>query len=179
MPLYICRWQNGDFSVVNARSKEHATILLDEVENADLAELFVIKDFLVNFRLKKEVDDMEEFIPVELEGFGDATGDALAERVYPVYHKAIMEYDQDWPADDTEEVPQEKFDAGRKMLSDALTTERNRNWGSKEPVLSDDEKAAELQRSALHLPKAVAEDIVKQHRRRQIVEMPPASKRPQ
>jgi hypothetical protein len=179
MPLYICRWQNGDFSVVKARSKEHATILLDEVDNAELGELFPVKDFMVHFRLKKEVEDMEEFIPVELEEFGEDTVDMLAERVYPVYHKAIMDYDEDWPADDTEEVPKEKLDAGCKRLADALTTERNRNWGLKEPVLSDDEKAADLQRRGWRVPKAVAESVVRQHRRRKIFEMPPASKRPQ
>ena len=119
-------------------------------------------------------------VPVDfLEEFGEDTVDMLAERVYPVYHKAIMEYDEDWPADDTEEVPKDKLDAGCKRLADALTTERNRKWGLKEPVLSNDEKAADLQRRGWRVPKAVAEHIVKEHRRRKIIEMPPASKRPQ
>jgi hypothetical protein len=30
MRLYICRWENGDFSVVPAKSKEHAIEMLDE-----------------------------------------------------------------------------------------------------------------------------------------------------
>jgi len=179
MPLYICRWQNGDFSVVQAKSREHATILLDQVDNADLGELFPVKEFLVNFRLKKEVDDMDEFIPVELESFGEGTDDLLADRVYPVYHKAVMEYDEDWPTDETAPVPQEQLDAGLKRLTDALTSERTRNWGAKEPVLSEDERAADLQRQALRVPKALAEHLVRQHRRRQILQMPPASAKPQ
>ncbi len=179
MPLYICRWQNGDFSVVQAKSKEHATILLDQVDNADLGELFPVKEFLVNFRLKKEVDDMDEFIPVELESFGEGTDDMLADRVYPVYHKAVMEYDEDWPTDETVPVPQKQIDTGMKRLTDALTTERTRNWGAKQPVLSEDERAADLQRQTLHVSKALAEQLVRKHRRRQILEMPPASTKPQ
>ena len=179
MPLYICRWQNGDFSVVQAKSKEHATILLDQVDNADLGELFPVKEFLATFRLKKEVDDMDEFIPVELESFGEGTDYMLANRVYPVYHKAVMEYDEDWPTDESLPVPQEQINTGLKRLTDALTTERTRNWGAKEPVLSEDERAADLQRRALRVPKALAEHLVRQHRRRQILEMPPASTKPQ
>ena len=31
MPLFICRWQNGDFSAVSAASRKDANALLDEV----------------------------------------------------------------------------------------------------------------------------------------------------
>jgi hypothetical protein len=43
MPLFICRWQNGDFSAVSASSREEAVELLDEVGNADVAEVFTAK----------------------------------------------------------------------------------------------------------------------------------------
>jgi hypothetical protein len=52
MPLYICRWQNGDFSAVSAASKADAIELLDEVGNADVCELFTVKNFMVHFHLK-------------------------------------------------------------------------------------------------------------------------------
>jgi hypothetical protein len=39
MPLFICRWQNGDFSAVSASSKKDAIELLDEVGNAETCEL--------------------------------------------------------------------------------------------------------------------------------------------
>lgn len=179
MPLYICRWQNGDFSAVSAASKEEAIVLLDEMGDAELAELFPVKNFMVHFRLKKEADDKEELVPVEFEEFGENTMDMLCERVYPIYYKVSMEVEKDWPEDETAEVPQEKIDAAFKRLNDALITEKNRQWGAKEPVLSKDEAAADLQRRGLRVPKALAERIVKEHRRRQIVEMPPISKKPQ
>jgi hypothetical protein len=40
MPLFICRWQNGDFSAVSTSSRDEAVGLLDEVGDADVAEVF-------------------------------------------------------------------------------------------------------------------------------------------
>jgi regulator of sigma D len=134
---------------------------------------------MVHFRLKEEADSVEELIPVELEDFGEETMDVLCERVYPVYNKATMEADDALADDETSDIPQQKIDAVFKRLNDALITERNRNRGAKEPVLSKDEKAADLQRRGHRIPKALAERVVREHRRRQIIEMPPASKEPQ
>jgi hypothetical protein len=49
MPLHICRWQNGDFSAVSAASRKDAIAPLDEVENAELCELFTMKNFMVSW----------------------------------------------------------------------------------------------------------------------------------
>jgi hypothetical protein len=87
VPLFICRWQNGDFSAVSAASRDEAMELLDEVGNADVADLFTTKNFMVHFQLKTEADNMEDAVPVELEDFGDETYEMLFERVYPVYCK--------------------------------------------------------------------------------------------
>jgi len=68
VPLFICRWQNGDFSAANAPSKQEAIVLLDEVGNADVCEIFTVKNFMVHFHLKQEVDDLDQSLPVGLEG---------------------------------------------------------------------------------------------------------------
>ena len=62
--LFICRWPNGDFSVVKAASKDEAIELLDEVGNADGASLRKIGDFIANFKLTGSGD-------FRLEGFAD------------------------------------------------------------------------------------------------------------
>jgi hypothetical protein len=173
MPLYICRWQNGDFSAVSASSRSEAIELLDEVGNAEVCELFAVKNFMVHFRLKEEVDELDDFVPVEFESFGEGTEDMLCDRVYPVHKKAMMESDDDWP--DDEEVPQEKVDAVVKKLNEALSAERTRQWGSKEPQISDDPEAAHLQKVGHNVPKAVAERVVKERRHRTLLEMPPGS----
>ena len=80
MGLYLCRWQNGDFSVVQASNKEHAIEMLDEVANAEGFPIYVISDFMVHFRL---TDDGE----IELEAFGEEFGDHIRERIYPALGK--------------------------------------------------------------------------------------------
>ena len=148
MPLFICRWQNSDFSAVSASSREEAMELLDEVGNADVADLFTAKRFMVHFQLRKEVDNLEEPVPVSFEGFGEETYDTLCERVYPVYSKASMRVHNDLHA--KVDVPKEEYDAALKVLNDALVTE-------------------------LDVPRPMAEQAVKERRRRAIVEMPSPS----
>jgi isopentenyldiphosphate isomerase len=81
MPLFICRWQNGDFSAVSAASKIEAIALLDEVGNAEVCELFTVKHFMVHFSLKQETNEVDDFVPVDLEEFGEETVGTLSERV--------------------------------------------------------------------------------------------------
>ena len=77
MRLYICRWENGDFSVVQAENKEHAIEMLDDVANAEGLPLYEITDFMVHFRLSDEGT-------VELEGFGEEFYNYVRERVHPI-----------------------------------------------------------------------------------------------
>ncbi len=124
---------------------------VDEVGNADVADLFTVKNFMVHFQLKTEADNMEEPVPVELEGFGEGTYEMLCERVYPVYSKASGKVVDDLPT--TGEMPTEKRDAALKALNEALVTERMRKCDSKKPKVSDDPDVAELQEKG-DLPKA-------------------------
>ena len=80
MALYLCRWDNGDFSIIQAKNKEHAIEMLDEVANAEGLPLYAITDFMAHFRL---TDDGA----VELEGFGEVFGDHVRERVHPILGK--------------------------------------------------------------------------------------------
>ena len=66
MPLFLCRWPNGDCSVVLASSEQDALIKLDEIANAEGCPLVRLDDFQVHFRL---TDDGE----LTLEGFGEIT----------------------------------------------------------------------------------------------------------
>jgi hypothetical protein len=77
MGLYLCRWENGDFSVVQAKSKDDAIEMLDDVANAEGLPLYAISDFMAHFRLSDEGK-------VEFEGFGDEFYNYVRERVHPV-----------------------------------------------------------------------------------------------
>jgi hypothetical protein len=144
MPLYICRWQNGNFSAVNAHSQEHAIVLLDEIGNAEACELFPIENFMVHFRLKGEASNIEGASPLELEGFGGETLDVLYDRVYPVYAKALVDAVESWRTD--EPVQSEKVSeivaAVLSKLNDALSIERTRQWGTLLEVAGNPEAAA-------------------------------------
>jgi len=77
VPIFMCRWPNGDVSFVSASNKEVAIIMLDEWDNAELAELRQIQDFMVHFRL---TDDGE----LDFHTFGESVLDDVWERAYPI-----------------------------------------------------------------------------------------------
>ena len=140
MPLFICRWQNGDFSVADARSREEALDLLAEIGNAEGCEIFAIDNFMVHFQTTSDVDNFEEMLPLRLGGFGEQTHRMLCERMYPSYCAAISEIDKDRP--NTDDVPKEKLYAARELLNNALRIERNRQHAIKPFALPIDPPAS-------------------------------------
>ena len=76
MPLYLCRWPNGDASVVMARNKTAAIIQLDEFDNAEYAEISRLNEFLVDFRLDDEGR-------LELAGIGEGAENAIMKTAFP------------------------------------------------------------------------------------------------
>jgi hypothetical protein len=74
--VYVYRWPNGDFSVVQAETRKDALIQLDELGAAEDAMLSRLETFLADFRL----NDLGE---IELSGFGDDTEVDIRERCYP------------------------------------------------------------------------------------------------
>ncbi len=81
MPVYICRWPNGDFSFVSAANKQEAVETLDEIANAEGCSLSVVENFRVHFRL-------EEDGTFELEGFGEETEEVIWKE-YPILDKTL------------------------------------------------------------------------------------------
>jgi hypothetical protein len=66
MAMYLCRWPNGEFSIVNAKTKGDAIELLDEWGNAEQAFLMRMTDCMFDFRLD---DDGH----IELADIGEST----------------------------------------------------------------------------------------------------------
>ena len=155
MPIYICRWQNGNLSAVSAHSRDHAISLLDEVGNAEACELFPVKNFMVHFRLRDKVNNIGAAAPLELgEGFGQETLDMLYDRVYPVYAKALVGAVETWRTD--QPVQPERVEEVLGNLNDALSVERARQWGTILEV-SDDSEASRVQHIAHDISKTAAE----------------------
>lgn len=84
MPVFMCRWPNGDVSFVSARNREDAIIALDELDNAELAELRQIRDFMVDFRLANSGE-------LKLQGFGESCQEEIWNRAYPVLTTAMAD----------------------------------------------------------------------------------------
>ena len=83
MPLYFCRWPNGDCSMVLAGSKNAAVDALDEVGNADGCPITRLSNFMVHFRL---ADDGE----LQFDGIGEAAENEMYEVGYPILDEALM-----------------------------------------------------------------------------------------
>ena len=84
MPLYLCRWPNGDCSVVWARNKEDAIVELDQVGNAEGCPLIPLREFQVHFRLTDEEK-------LEYESLGEGTSEGLFALAYPVLMQTLDE----------------------------------------------------------------------------------------
>jgi len=81
MPVFMCRWPNGDFSFVSARNKSKAIEALDEIANAEGCPLSVVEDFMVHFYLD---DDGS----LELDGFGEVTENTIWKE-YPILDETL------------------------------------------------------------------------------------------
>ncbi|MBI5015523.1 MAG: hypothetical protein HZB55_08520 [Deltaproteobacteria bacterium] len=90
MPVYLCRWPNGDVSLVEAGDTDEAAILLDEFGNADEAEFHHLVDLLVNFTLDDEGS-------LRVEQWGELTRREIYEVAYPRLEAALSkEFSKGW-----------------------------------------------------------------------------------
>lgn len=141
--------------------------------NADAAEVFTVKNFMVHFRSKKKPDDLSDSMPIELEGFGEETYSTLCENVYPIYDKAMRDTDVGMS-----EIPIDQREAALNKLTEALITERNRNWGMKNVPQSDDPDVANLQQQ-FDMPKSMVENLVNEGGREALEKADPITKETQ
>src|SRR5215510_15167756 len=84
MPLYLCRWPNGDCSVVWARNKEEAIIELDQVGNAEGCPLIPLREFQLHLQLTEEGT-------LEYEALGEGAKERFLSLAYPILEKTLHE----------------------------------------------------------------------------------------
>ena len=82
MPLFLCRWYNGDCSVVWARNEEDAIVELDQVANPEGCPISQMRTFQAHFTLT----DRGELV---LDGFGEGTKEEMISCAYPLLDKAL------------------------------------------------------------------------------------------
>ncbi len=111
MPVFMCRWSNGDCSFVSARNKSKAIEALDEIANAEGCPLSVVEDFMVHFHLD---DDGT----LQSEGFGEGTENTIW-KDYPILDETLDRIFQE-----TKGEPLTREDM--QVIGEAVSKERER-----------------------------------------------------
>lgn len=116
MATYLCRWPNGEFSIVNARNKADAIERLDEWGNAEQAILTRMTECMIDFRLSNEGQ-------IELADVGELTHDFIMEACYPKLRDAFSTAESD-------EGGMGYSGEGLQRIREAVELERTRLWES-------------------------------------------------
>jgi hypothetical protein len=115
MAIYLCRWMNGDISIVSASSKDDAILKLDEFASPDDGEIFKLDEFLVDFTLTDD-GSLELNYKAGAAGFGERTFEEIMAKAYPALNNCQNEL-----ADMDEDSPEYK-----REIQEAVKTERER-----------------------------------------------------
>lgn len=143
LPPLICRWPNGDISLVAAESRTEADYVLDEIQNPDCAELLPLNHpIAIHFSLKRASpgDSVTDALELDDPAFNEALVKSIGTRAYPVLNEVLA-----------------KSRCTQKMIDAALNQERE-PIGEKKPELSEHPEAAHVQ-SMVEMPKSVAEAL--------------------
>ena len=140
MPVYICRWSNGDVSLAAGESDVEVADVLDEVDNPDGAELMQLDHAIaVHFKLGTRPGE-EGTLPLRFEDMSEQLESSICERAYPVYNEVRT-----------------KTDPTIKELTEALKHEKNPIY-RKAPEPSANPSVAALQ-DELQMPRVVLEHL--------------------
>ncbi len=120
MPLFLCRWPNGDCSVVWASTKENAIVELDQVGNAEGCPLVQLPAFQAHFVLTDRGE-------LTLEALGEGAGQEMVSRAYPLLHRALSDAYADGEYDSYETLPPSR----RAAIAAVVALERNRIAGDR------------------------------------------------
>lgn len=139
MSVYLCRWPNGDISLVSGNNRLAIEDVLDEVGNPDGSELIPIKHAVaVHFHLKAKIEPGLT-VPdcLELEGIDERLFSEVC-AAYPILDEVL-----------------DREDATPEEIAGAVKGEKIR-VENKPAELSDDPKVAMVQ-LLTNMPKRLAE----------------------
>ena len=140
MPIYSCRWPNGDVSIAAGESEVEVADVLDEVDNSDAAELMQLDHAVaVHFKLGTRPGE-EGTLPLRFEDMNEELQSSIYERAYPVYNEVRT-----------------KPDPSVKELIEALKHEKNPIY-RKAPEPSSNPEVVGLQ-DELQMPRVVLEHL--------------------
>lgn len=150
MALFLCRWPNGDSSIVQARNETDAIEKLDEFGNADEADLFPLKHFMMDFTLGTD----SEFL---IQAFGENTLDQILELAYPVLKKVYGSNNEG-------------------AIRKAVESERKRHQGSKKNVPEPKTEWAKNLQKLMGSPAVLADQAVQRTAKKTLKKYRPKGK---
>jgi hypothetical protein len=84
MPVFCCRWPNGDISFVAGRNKKDAVADLDELGDAETGNVFAVDEFMLHLRL-------EDNGKLSFHSFGEVAHFEIMTEAYPLL-EALVEF---------------------------------------------------------------------------------------
>lgn len=145
MAVFLCRWPNGDVSIVSARTAREARIILDEFANADHAKIVRMNEFLVDLKLNN-------CGRLELSQLGEATYDEVMKQAYPVLSETLTS-----DALSRLSVGGAKY---RALVRDAVELERKRMSARRRRLPAAKTELGSALQSAHDFPAAKADALV-------------------
>ena len=167
MAIFLCRWPNGSFTVVGAANKAEAVMELDEIGNADGAEISRMPSCMLDFELVPSAASDEVSIDAlfRFSGFGEQTRDFVLEKAYPKLHEAL---------ETVLETGRTDPGAARKIWAEAVEVELARV--RPEPIVAADTELGRRLQHQLGMASVVANGIVRKGGKRLLESMEADSK---
>jgi hypothetical protein len=81
--VYLCRWPNGDFSLMAAITRREALVELDEWDAAHPSQWFPLESCMVDFKLNDQGE-------IALKQFGEDTEESIWDIAYPKFHAHLL-----------------------------------------------------------------------------------------
>lgn len=159
--MYLCRWPNGEFSLVMGETRRDALLELDEWAAGHPAHLFPMESCMMDFRLN---DDGQ----IEFNRFGEDTEAFIWETAYPVleevrYREGVLRADGGYTPE------------GEELIRKAVEQERKRLWENQPKGPEAETEAGKQLQKQLGMAGRVADYYIQQRAKR-ILESKPRKK---
>jgi hypothetical protein len=145
--VYLYRWPNGEFSIVQAENRRDAILQLDEWGAAHSSWIVPLETFMVDFGLSPDGQ-------IELRTFGEETEYFLREYCYPELERVFR--DELTPDEDGE-----YSNGDREKIRAAVALERQRLWESEPPPEAAETEAGKALQQQLRSAGPVADHYIK------------------
>jgi hypothetical protein len=145
--LYLCRWPNGEFSVVKAESKRDALVQLDEWAGAEPEWLVPLETFMADFRLEDDGD-------IEFNEFGEETNQFIREYCYPELEAVLA-------SGAVRSDPGQYSPVEKEVIKKAVEREKTRLWKSLPEGASAKTELGQRIQKSMGTTGAVADHYVK------------------